>query len=546
MHHTRNLFSQFSTTLLVVALFLASCDNNGSGPSPAEYAPAFGEEISSSESSSSAESSSTPFFPANEEFSASSSSEQASSANEFSSALSSSAESSSSATSATSHSSGPIIPASYDCVVTKKEMSRIPYVFYENPECVLNQLTSGMVDSLIKQGVDSAKALNDTKLKLYSIFSIDSLLQTTILHSSTIGTTLSLLIPLDTDSAYTRTEFIERFNKGETFDDTYKCLAYENFPFEKVKILTEQKFDTNMYTPHLIERPIDYDKAQEYQAILQNLWRSCGQLPICTYLNYDTFGTYNCSSDKVICKDKSKDYICTLFGWETPTAKQLELRDKECVINNTRFPSDSFPGKTYVCYNNKWYFSKENLVGDVPQEYFFNEDIKYDTMIDPRDGTTYRTITYENQVWMAENINYTEKNDSLFRNYSTCNRNMKISCQHGRFYTDSIIHKVCPEGWHLPKEADVIKWIEMDSTEQRDYLPKLFSRITGISNATDEFGLSLLSMDYEDTQVWYTKEAGYFWLDSKKYISITDSTAKFMEPDNKGKKQFFPVRCIKD
>ena len=541
MNFKQNTFALTSAISIALAFFFAGCENNSNGP--AEFAPPTSFESNPASSSELPESSAELLQSSSSEviLSANSSSAQSSS-----SIFSSSATSSSSVPTATSNSSGFVIPASNRCIVSKTDKGKIPYVFYEDPECVLNQLTSGMVDSLIKQGVDSTKALSDTKLKLYSIFSIDSLLLTTLLHSSTIGTIYSLLIPLDTDSAYTRTEFIERFNKGETFDDTYKCLAYENFPFEKVKILTEQKFDTNMYTPHLIERPIDYDKAQEYQAILQNLWRSCGQLPICQPSIYNTFGTYNCSSDKLACKDKGKDYICTLFGWETPTAKQLELRDKECVTNNTRFPSDSFPGETYVCYNNKWYISKENLVGDVPQEYFFNEDIKYDTMIDPRDGTTYRTITYENQVWMTENINYTEKNDSLFRNYSTCNRNMKISCQHGRFYTDSIIHKVCPEGWHLPKEADVIKWVEMDSTEQRAFLPKLFSRITGIPNATDEFGLSLLSMDYEDTQVWYTKEAGYFWLDSKKYISITDSTAKFMEPDNKGKKQYFPVRCIKD
>lgn len=521
-----------SLASLAFAVFFASCENNSSGPFQAEIYSPSSDDMSTPISSSSQ----NIYISSSEQSPVSSESSPVSSFELSSSATSSDAQSSSSQPeTAKSSSSTVAISEPISCIVSKKDNP--PYENYEDPECVIKQLTTGMVDSLIKQGIDSAKAFNDTKLKLYSIFSIDSLLQTTILHASTIGTIYSVLVPPDNDSSKTRSDFIERFNKGDTFDDTYKCLAYENLPIEKLQKLTER---------NTVQKSIDLQKHQEYRSVIGNLWRLCGQLPICTSSNFYIFGTYNCNSDKTICEDRGKDYICTLFGWKTPTAKQYELRDKECVINNTRFPSDSFPGELYVCYNNDWYFSKENLVGDVPQEYFFNEDIKYDTMIDPRDGTTYRTITYENQVWMAENINYTEKNDSLFRDYSTCNRNMKISCQHGRFYTDSIIHKVCPEGWHLPKEADVIKWIEMDSTEQRDYLPKLFSRITGISNATDEFGLSLLSMDYEDTQVWYTKEAGYFWLDSKKYISITDSTAKFMEPDNKGKKQFFPVRCIKN
>jgi len=111
------------------------------------------------------------------------------------------------------------------------------------------------------------------------------------------------------------------------------------------------------------------------------------------------------------------------------------------------------------------------------------------TMTDPRDGQVYNTVTIGNQVWMAENLKSTvfpdgspilliEDNaawDTLrsydkaycFYDNSTTNRDT-----YGTLYTwaaamngagssdasPSGIRGVCPDGWHLPSDAE---WTEL-------------------------------------------------------------------------------------
>ena len=542
-----------SLASLAFAVFFASCENNSSGP--AEFAPPTSFEtapISSSElpessaeqlqSSSSEETSSANLSYTNNS-SAKLSSAQSSSATPSSSATSSSSvpTATNNSSSSSAGSSNVSISVPYGCVVSKEEEPL--YENYEDPECVIKQLTQFVVDTLVKQGLDPAQAFNTAKLKLYSVFSIDTLLQTTLLHSASIGTTLSLLVPVDDATFKTRTEFIEAFSKGETFDYEYRCRAYKNFSTANLIKFNERTSPwyqvTNSYT------------YQDAMLILRNLWRYCGQLPVCNSQNANLYKTYNCPSNTLVCKDKGRDYICsvgwTTTNWAIPTATQTETHDKECIENNTRFPSDAFPKQYYICYEGNWYLSKDNQIGKLPQEYFFNDSIKYGTMEDPRDGKKYRTVVYENQVWMAENINYYDENDSLLKNHSLCSR--KIGCDYGRFYDVDAAAKACPNGWHLPKDEDVFKWTEMPYDEATEYLPKLFARLTGERMASDEFGLSILSINNIDPYSWDQNGVtyGFFWLDSRKYIRISDTYSHIesqVDPRENG--QLLPVRCIKD
>ncbi len=85
------------------------------------------------------------------------------------------------------------------------------------------------------------------------------------------------------------------------------------------------------------------------------------------------------------------------------------------------------------------------------------------TVVRDIDGNEYRTATIGGQVWMAENLRVTRSPSgrpvtSFFFNddsigYTTC----------GRMYTwdvamddagEAAVQGICPDGWHLPSDAD--------------------------------------------------------------------------------------------
>ena len=111
------------------------------------------------------------------------------------------------------------------------------------------------------------------------------------------------------------------------------------------------------------------------------------------------------------------------------------------------------------------------------------------TMTDARDGQTYRTVKIGNQVWMAENLNYAylQPTDSLDSSSFCYNDSAKYCDKYGRLYTwsaamDSVgkfstnsegcgngkvctrtypVQGVCPDGWHLPTQAEWETLIEV-------------------------------------------------------------------------------------
>ncbi|MBO4614650.1 MAG: hypothetical protein J5709_05995 [Bacteroidales bacterium] len=108
--------------------------------------------------------------------------------------------------------------------------------------------------------------------------------------------------------------------------------------------------------------------------------------------------------------------------------------------------------------------------------------VYHELVTDSRDGNTYCTMEYGDQVWMTENMRYLpEINDTRSssepryyvygyagRNYQEALHNSNYNT-YGTLYNYTSAQTACPEGWHLPSREE---WVELVSylRSNNDYI----------------------------------------------------------------------------
>jgi len=222
---------------------------------------------------------------------------------------------------------------------------------------------------------------------------------------------------------------------------------------------------------------------------------------------------------------------------------------------------------------------------DVPKECRFNPDIDYGTMTDERDGKVYRTVKIGDQVWMAENLNYSDSiTTPSLKGRSWCYDNELKNCDvSGRLYTwvaaiDSVklatdadnplncgyemtcklpetVQGICPSGWHLPSKKEWNTLITAAGGETK--AGKALKSTNGWSddgNGTDAYGFSAIPVGCKRHGEPFTRGegvSGEFWSATESYT--TDAyqlTLKSSYDDvsmySYGKPGANSVRCLKD
>lgn len=236
-------------------------------------------------------------------------------------------------------------------------------------------------------------------------------------------------------------------------------------------------------------------------------------------------------------KDMSHSVRCVR---DEPAAVSLSSSSNNAIL------SSSSSDETFV--------SPHDINWSIPKEDHLNPNIKYDSIVDKRDGQVYKTVKIGTQVWMAQNLNYADSVNTpslLTRNW--CYGDKPKNCEFGgRLYTwaaavDSIklandtenpqfcgyltncsfpskYQGICPEGWHLPDTTEWRTLIFQVSNDASVAGYKLASRVGWFeeANGTDDYGFSAYPVgdkyrDYDFSEFAPDNRTAFFW-------SITENT----------------------
>src|SRR5690554_2461629 len=178
------------------------------------------------------------------------------------------------------------------------------------------------------------------------------------------------------------------------------------------------------------------------------------------------------------------------------------------------------------------------------------------TFTDPRDGKVYQTVTIGNQEWMAENLAY-EPSSGNYWAYDNNNSNVET---YGYLYDWETACDVCPDGWHLPTDAE---WTELTDYLGRNAGGKLkatgtIEAGTGLwydpnTGATNETGFTALPGGYRYYLGTFFSigSLGYWW--SAAESGADDAWVRYMLcidgyvlRTDKVKELGFSVRCLRD
>jgi len=196
---------------------------------------------------------------------------------------------------------------------------------------------------------------------------------------------------------------------------------------------------------------------------------------------------------------------------------------------------------------------------------------------DARDGKTYKMVTIGEQTWMAQNLDYAGKNDDI----GVCYNKKPANCQeYGALYTWNEAIKVCPDGWHLPSDAEWQTLVNFAGGEEiagkklkakngwNEYKCKYTTKeTTGRGKvietehdecATDEFGFTALPGGYGGFSSFFSKlgndgsdvgSKGNWWIyenGSAHYLYMTYYHEGVYKDHAYMGHNLFSVRCVQD
>jgi len=195
------------------------------------------------------------------------------------------------------------------------------------------------------------------------------------------------------------------------------------------------------------------------------------------------------------------------------------------------------------------------------------------TFTDTRDGKVYKTTKIGEQVWMAENLNYEADSSKCFgeggkvynpktkKDETLSNAEIQARCKkYGRMYNWETALKVCPDGWHLPNNAEwdkLYRYADCTNGTERPYRSKTagkflkatsgWNREDGKSgNGEDKYGFSALPAGLGNSSGSFSDFDGFWWSSSEFAYYRRISQHEDAGWDNGGQYQSLSVRCVQN
>lgn len=173
---------------------------------------------------------------------------------------------------------------------------------------------------------------------------------------------------------------------------------------------------------------------------------------------------------------------------------------------------------------------------------------------DSRDGQSYRTVRIGDQVWMAQNLNFTV-------GVNWCYDDKAENCQkYGRLYNWNTAMTACPAGWHLPSRAESETLVSFAGGSMLGGRKlKSTSGWSGKSDGMDPFGFNAIPAGFRKTSEHidgfdWLGYAAFIWTTAESMFDKSDALGLFMSSggdrvelsDENKETTGASVRCLKD
>ena len=293
------------------------------------------------------------------------------------------------------------------------------------------------------------------------------------------------------------------------FEDAWYICKDHNWEFSDDMTIDKHSFPEGT-DGYIAEGAITHTK-YKYDEIL-GAWTHISEADTSTAL-----GLFVCTSKhsgELRAGENDLYYICAsddagVANWRLASTLDRDTEGAVCNVENLGkvIHGAVLPKNLYYCVDSGWISLMDGWDWGIPKEARLNPDITYDTIIDSRDGQSYKIVTIGEQVWMAENLNYYVASSRCYddvaehcnvtgRLYTWATAVGKQETECGVGYSCGLtlpVQGVCPNGWHLPSRDELQTLV--DSSGGREiggYRLKSLSGWAPGGNGMDSVGFAAL------------------------------------------------------